>query len=93
MKDIIQKIEWSTWKCVDVSPNGLPVDDWAWRKKYEGLIGHICVYDYREIIGVYRVKFFTNKGQGFVTGAFALMLDGDNLTVITERSIYKFCKE
>ena len=78
---------------MDVAPNGQAADDWAWRKKYEGLIGHICVYDYREIVGVYRIKFFTNAGQGFVTNAVTFVLDGDNLTIITERSIYKFCKE
>lgn len=93
MKDTIQKIEWSTWKCVDVSPNGQAADDWAWRKKYEGLIGHICVYDYREIMEKYRMKFFTNEGQGFVTAVDEFVLDGDILTVITGRSIYKFCKE
>jgi hypothetical protein len=93
MKDTIQNIEWSTWKCVDVSPNGQAADGWEWRKKYEGLVGHICVYDYREIMEKYRMKFFNNDGQGFVTAVDEFVLDGDILTVITGRSIYKFCKE
>jgi hypothetical protein len=93
MKDTIQNIEWSTWKCTGVTPNGQAADDWAWRKKYLDLVGHICIYDYKEITGNYRLKFFTNDGQGFVTAADNFVLDDDILTVVTGRSIYKFCKE
>ena len=93
MDDIIQKIEWSKWKCINVSPNEEARDDWEWRKKYEGLVGHVVVYDYRAIYEDYRVKFITDDTKGFVTKAKELAIDDDILTVTTPRSIYTFKKE
>ena len=93
MDDIIQKIEWSRWKCMDVTPNEEARDDWEWRKKYEGMVGHVVVYDYRAISEGYRIKFITDDTQGFVTNAKDLTIDNDILTVITPRSIYTFRKE
>ena len=67
------------------------IDKWSWRKKYEGFVGLMNVYEsQREYPGKNFIVIYDIELNYLKTGVGELIHNGDILTLTTQNSIYTF---